>query len=167
MSYKIGYIANRVGVPSLSKQTELLIEHGVSDESIFDNLDDCLGSLRENDTLVVYTTAIFGRNKINDVFKFMSNDIKGFVYSVKSEHQYDCTDGQEGIDTLHTAWLELESITKSHMAKVGAEKGGRKRGKAWKHEDEIKQSFAESVPKKELAELYETSEATITRILNK
>ena len=68
MSYKLGYIADRVGVPSKAMQKTQLLEYGVSENDIYDNLEDCLASLREHDQLMVYTTAILGRNKINDTF---------------------------------------------------------------------------------------------------
>lgn len=149
MNYLLGYVSNRTGVPLLHRQKERLIEFGVLENDIYEDLESCIASLRglelddkgkvkhEPDTLVVYTTAILGRNKINDTFLTLAqNKVKG-VHSVLSGNLYECDNGAIGIKTLAEAWKELDDCTKNQMADVGREKGGRNKAEVWKYADEI------------------------------
>ena len=164
MSYKLGYIADRVGVPSKAKQTAKLIEVGVVGKDIYDNLKDCIDSLREGDTLVVYTTAILGRNKLNNTFLRVSEQWAVGVYSIKTSRLYKCgMDG--GMKVLSEAWDELNNITKAQIAEVGRQLGGRKKSPVWAKSDEIKQLRNEGMSFKELAEVYNTGESTIRRVM--
>lgn len=161
MNYLLGYVSNRTGVPLLHRQKERLIEFGVLENDIYENLEDCIESLRGleyetdkdgefildskgkkivkhlPDSLVVYTTAILGKNKINPTFEVLAQKSVEAVYSVKSDVLYRCASGKEGIETLSKAWGELEDCTKSQMAAVGREKGGRNKAEVWKYADEI------------------------------
>ena len=89
MSYKIGALASRGGVSSKSEQRDKLIDYGVSDNDIYETvkdyhaLNDCLDSLRMGDVLVVYTVAIFGRNRINDVFLRVNDVMAKRIVSIK------------------------------------------------------------------------------------
>ena len=165
MNYKLGYIANRVGVPSLSMQVEKLIEHGLEKKDIFESLDDCLASLRDGDTLVLYTTAILGRNKIDSTFVHVAENGASGIYSIKTKRHYDCQDQLHGFEILYDARQELEIVTKKHIAEVGRQLGGRKKDPIWGKAGEIRQSRNEGVSFKELSEIHGTSEATIRRIL--
>ena len=167
MSYKLGYIADRVGVPSKAKQTAKLIEYGVIHKDIYENLYDCLDSLREKDTLVLYTTAILGRNKLNDTFLHVNTKKALGVQSIKTGRLYDCyhcgIDG--GMGVLSDAWDELNNVTKAQIAEVGRQLGGRKKSPVWAKSDEIKQLRNEGMSFKELAEVYNTGESTIRRVM--
>ena len=59
----------------------------------------------------------------------------------------------------------LDSVTKAHIAKVGRQKGGRKRDEVWLQADDIKRDAEQGIHNKDLAHVYKTSEATIRRIL--
>jgi len=161
MNYLLGYISNRTGVPLLHRQKERLIKFGVLENDIYENLEDCIESLRglehkrdkkgklilddkghkiiihEPDSLVVYTTAILGKNKINPTFDELAHKLIEGVYSIKSDDFYKCASGKEGIKTLSRAWGELEDCAKEQMASVGREKGGRNKSEVWKYADEI------------------------------
>lgn len=164
MSYKLGYVANRVGVPSKAKQTAMLTEYGVIGKDIYDNLKDCLDSLREGDTLIVYTTAILGRNKMNNTFLRVSEQWAVGVYSIKTSHLYECgMDG--GMKVLSKAWDELNNVTKAQIAEVGRQKGGRKKSAVWAKIDEVRQLRNEGIGFKELAEIYDAGESTIRRMV--
>ena len=165
MSYKLGYIADRVGVPSKAKQTTKLIEYGVIAKDIYESLDDCLNSLRADDRLCVYTTAILGRNRINDTFLTVGEQDAVGVFSIKMQHLYRCDESDGGIKVLSEAWDELNNVTKAQIAEVGRQLGGRKKSPIWKQADEIKQKRSEGMSFKELAEVYDTGESTIRRMM--
>lgn len=165
MSYKLGYIADRTGVPSKAKQKEKLIEYGVEETSIYDNLEDCLASLRADDRLCVYTTAILGRNKLNKTFVSLAKMDAVGVFSLKMQHLYPCSGFGAGIEVLADAWKELNDVSKNQMAAVGRQLGGRKPGKIWEQADEINIYRNNGCSIKELGEVFGTSEATIRRIL--
>lgn len=152
----------------MTRQAERLVEYGVSERDIYEDLEDCLGSLREGDTLVVYTPAIFGRNKINTAFTTACQRGAVGIYSLSAEEFkgrfYDCQLAA-GMEALSDAWEELESVTKRNIAEIGKQKGGRKQGGVWKHAEEIRKARNEGVTWKELSEVYKTSEATLRRIL--
>lgn len=166
MSYKLGYIADRTGVPSKAKQQEKLIEYGVDEMSIYENLDDCLASLRADDRLCVYTTAILGRNKLNSTFLTVGEKDAVGVFSIKMRHLYRCDESDGGIKVLADAWDELNNITKNQIAEVGRQLGGRKQSKVWAKSDEINESRNQGMSFKELAEVHNTSQATIHRIID-
>lgn len=164
MSYKLAYIADRVGVPSKTLQTEALINAGVLENDIYETIDSCLQSVREGDTIYVYTTALFGRNKLNETFLWAAeNDAAGF-YSIKNKRFYDCQDNIDGMSVLHDAWEELEQVTKNQMAEVGRQKGGRKRDKSWSMSEKVYKSRNEGMTYTELSEAHGVSESTIRRM---
>lgn len=171
MSYNIGYVASRVGVPSKSEQRAKLIGFGVADNDIYEStkdyhaLDDCLGTLRKGDTLVVYTVAIFGRNKLNDVF-LRANDIAAKrIYSLRHpERSYKF--GSDNMSLLSQAWQELNDVTNKNIGAIGRQKGGRKPGKAWNKAEAICQAYHKGMPIDELASIHDVSDSTIRRILD-
>lgn len=165
MNYKLGYIADRTGVPSMAQQKIKLMDSGVDANDIYDNLDDCLASIRIGDVFVVYTTAILGRNKLNQTFVTLSDKLAKGCQSLKTSHLYDCKTNQAGIQELALAWKELDDVTKNQMAAVGRQLGGRKQGDVWKKKDEIEKQRNQGVSWKELSEVYGASEATLRRIL--
>lgn len=170
-SYLIGYIASRVGVPSKSEQRAALINYGVGDNDIYETtkdyhaLDDCLDSLRKGDTLVVYTVAIFGRNKLNDVF-LRANDVSAKrVQSLKPPPQ-SYKFGTNNMSLLSQAWQELNDVTNKNIGAIGRQKGGRKQGKAWDKAKAICGSYNDGMPLDELASIHAVSTSTIRRMIN-
>ncbi|MGR3177273.1 MAG: helix-turn-helix domain-containing protein [Candidatus Anammoxibacter sp.] len=164
MNYKIGYIASRVGVPSKSDQRARLISYGVDDNDIYENLDDCLGSLRQGDELIVYTVAIFGRNKLNDVFMRANDAMIHGIYTSRKPYLYKF--GLDNMRLLSDAWEELNSLSKRVVGAIGREKGGRKPGKAWDKAEAIRSSYNEGMPLDELAGVHGVSTSTIRRVID-
>lgn len=170
-SYLIGYIASRVGVPSKSEQRAALIGYGVADNDIYETtkeshaLDDCLDSLRSGDTLVVYTVAIFGRNRLNDVF-LRANDVSAKrVQSLRPPPQ-SYKFGHDNMSLLSLAWEELNDISKRNIGAIGRQKGGRKPGKTWDRATVICAAHNDGMHIVELAGIHGVSSSTIRRILN-
>lgn len=163
MSYAIGFISKRTGVPSEAQQKEKLIEHGVAETSIYTVLDDAMASIRTGDTLVVYTVAILGRNRLNDTFVSLYEKLAKGCYSLSEKRFYPTK--QNSMQDLALAWKELDGVTKRQMAAVGREKGGRSKSGVWHNKDIITADYNNGIVITELAEIYKTSEATIRRIL--
>lgn len=170
MSYKIGYIASRIGVPAKSEQRAALISYGVSDNDIYETtkeyhaLTDCLTSLRNGDTLVVYTVAIFGKNRLNEVFLKADNSLAIGIYSLKWEYLFKF--GLDGMTLLSEAWEELNEVTNRLIGAIGRQKGGRKPGKAWDKAETIRGSHNEGMAIDELASIHDVSTSTIRRMIN-
>lgn len=171
MMHKIGYIAPRTAVPSAAMQRQKLLDYGVDVHAIYETtkdnhmLDEALASLREGDELVVCTTAIFGRNNLNDTFLTAHAKGAACIHSLRTNASYPCVHGDTGMHTLAHAWKELDDCQKAQIGAVGRQKGGRKRGGVWDSVDTIHEAFNEGISKKELAESFRVSKATITRIL--
>ena len=141
MNYKIGYIASRVGVPSKSDQRAKLISYGVDDNDIYENLDDCLDSLRQGDEVIVYTVAIFGRNRLNDVFMRANDAMIHGIYTSRKPYLYKF--GHDNMRLLSSAWDELNDVAKRLIGAIRGEKGGRKQGKAGKKAEGIQKANME------------------------
>lgn len=175
MSYLIGYIADRSGVISSNRQTKRLYDHGVDEKDIYKNLDDALNSLREGDEFVVFTTAILGRNKLHNTFVTVGLKNCTGVFSVDLNRLYQCDMPQTKV--IADAWSELEGATKKHIAKVGAQLGGRKQGDAWSHHEMIHKyyhgCYEEKILKHSYLEIVEelgdidvvVSDSTVRRIV--
>lgn len=194
MSYKLGYVSNRVGVPIIERQKEHLMNAGVLENDIYLDLDECLKSLRgleyetdedgdvlwtdngedykikhHPDTLYVYTTAILGENR-HDATYLAINDIEAVgIYSILEDCLYSCGENEaKGIKTLAASRLELQQVRKNQMAEVGRQLGGRKRDPIWDHQDDIiKMRKTSSLPKviDAYSHIKGGTESTIRRII--
>lgn len=140
MTHKSAYVAARSGVVSEDKQVEMHLANGILREHIYvgkENLDEWLNSIREGDELHVVTTAIFGKNRHDEVFLTAHDKGASTINSIKTRAKYPCA-GPNGMHTLAQSRTELDTVQKDNMAAIGRQKGGRNRLPIWDKAEEIR-----------------------------
>ena len=116
---KLGYIAERTGLISMSEQMAILIDYGVDEEHIYTpthGLDAAVASCdRGRDELVVHSAAVIGERAYPRTVKALG-ELDALLYIHRKQLLIDCKEGEGVADGL----LDIRDHAKKSGKKRGA-----------------------------------------------
>lgn len=164
MGEKIGYIQRRSRTITPDAQEREMKESGLS--VIYDSLDDAINpaSLREGDTLCVWSMGIIGRVNITRAFLAVATAGGEGIYSMKAKRLYPAK--LPHAQTIHDAYDEIRAYENMVRSEATKGKSGRKKSTVWLHTDRVKELHADGLHIDDLAEKFKCHGSTIRRIIN-